>query len=766
MSIFTSIRPAILPVAFCAVLLPGPQDRSTPAQLVPTAHPVLPENETDLWLVPSESDRAARTIATYRPLSEAVTRYQAGDYAGALAYASRPSLAATPLADYAKFYAGLAQLRLGQAAEARRTLESVVEQKPQGSLAVGAALAAGEAAEAVSDHAAATRFYARLAADKTTVSEDVLSRLGRTALAIGDRKKAAEAYLRVYYEFPLTDAATSAAPQIASLADQIERTGYKADLGRAQLLFGARRYAEARAAFADLQRLAEGDDKELVDLRVAECDFNLKRYAAARDGVGPYLDRASRKAEARFFFLSALRELGDHDRYVALTQALITEFPDSSWAEEALNNLGTYYILTNEDERAANAFREAYERFPSGSRAERAAWKYGWWAYKTGDYAETIRVFESAATQFPRSDYRPSYLYWASRAHGRVGAATQSDARLRLVYTDYANSYYGRLARRQLSRRAGLPATSDRVRTASRPQAPQASGTPLVPTEPLIRLLLANGLYDDALNELRYAQRAWGTSTAIDATIAWVYHQKGELRRAITLMRRAYPQHLTSAGQTLPTEILQVIFPLTYWDSIKKQSALRGLDPYMVAALIAQESTFDPKIKSAANAWGLMQVVPATGRRLARSLGIRKFTTAMLTDPEINLRLGTLYFSRLAAQFGGAHYALASYNAGENRVVRWKAERPGLDEDEFIDDIPFPETQNYVKRILGTAEDYRMLYGEGDGTPRPVAGDAARATAKPAATVTKKPSTKKPVAKTPTATKKKPAATKKKPGRR
>jgi len=117
--------------------------------------------------------------------------------------------------------------------------------------------------------------------------------------------------------------------------------------------------------------------------------------------------------------------------------------------------------------------------------------------------------------------------------------------------------------------------------------------------------------------------------------------------------------------------------------------------------------------------------VPATGRRLARTLHIRRFTTAHLTDAETNIRMGTLYFAQLVRQFGGTYYALASYNAGESRVVRWKAERPGLDEDEFIDDIPFPETQNYVKRILGTAEDYRRLYGEAGGRPIPVAGAAA-----------------------------------------
>jgi soluble lytic murein transglycosylase len=144
-----------------------------------------------------------------------------------------------------------------------------------------------------------------------------------------------------------------------------------------------------------------------------------------------------------------------------------------------------------------------------------------------------------------------------------------------------------------------------------------------------------------------------------------------------------------------------------------------------------------------------MQIVPATGRRLARTLGIRGFTTASLTNPETNIRLGMLHFSRLVQRFGGTHYALASYNAGESRIVRWKAERPGLDEDEFIDDIPFPETQNYVKRILGTAEDYRSLYADGDGRPLPVVRPATATKAAPASvrTPAKKSPAKKPVRK-------------------
>ena len=707
------------------LLLPTPLS----GQLEPTAHAPLPAHAIDLWLVPSAGDRSARSVSTYRPLADGVERYRAGDYAEALALFTRPSLASTALAEYAAYYTGLAQLRLSRAPEARRTFDALVRRKPQGYLAVGATLGAGEAAEAAGDHAGAVAIYERLAADKLAVNEDVLSRLGRAALAAGDRKRAAEAYLRVYYEFALTDAATSAGSQLELLKDHIVRTGYKADLGRAQMLFGARRYAEARSAFQQIHPHVSGDDREVAALRIAESDFYLKRYEAARNGVRPFIERASRVAEARFFHLSATRELGAHDEYIRLTRELVREFPDSYWSEEALNNLGTHYILQNKDDEAAQVFRELYEKFPSGQRAERAAWKYGWWAYKHGKYAETVRVFESAAAGFPRSDYRPSFLYWAGRSHGKLGAGTQADARMRLVHTDYANSYYGRLAERQLSRRAGLapprgvsPAAQDRpLADPSRP-----------PTDALIRLLLANGLYDEALNELRYAQRAWGTSPALDATIAWVYHRKGELRRGITLMRRAYPQFLTAGGQSLPTELLQVIFPLTYWDSIRRHATARGLDPYVMAALIAQESTFEPRARSIANAWGLMQIVPATGRRLARTLGIRNFSTATLTDPETNIRLGMLHFSQLVRQFGGTHYALASYNAGESRIVRWKAERPGLDEDEFIDDIPFPETQNYVKRILGTAEDYRRLYGEGDGQPLPTVRPAPTRTSAPA----------------------------------
>jgi soluble lytic murein transglycosylase len=222
--------------------------------------------------------------------------------------------------------------------------------------------------------------------------------------------------------------------------------------------------------------------------------------------------------------------------------------------------------------------------------------------------------------------------------------------------------------------------------------------------------LLSVGLNRQAMDELLYAQRMWGDSPRLQATIALTHQRLGNVRAGINAMKRAYPQYLAAGGETLPAEILQVIFPVDYWPLLQKYSKQRGLDPYVVAALVAQESNFDAAVRSHANAYGLMQVLPSTGRQYARRLGVRPFSTRRLTEAEVNVRLGTQIFADSIKKFGGLHYALAAYNAGDSRVIRWRNEKPGMPQDEFIDDIPFPETQNYVKRILGTAEDYRYLY--------------------------------------------------------
>jgi len=732
---------ALAGILFASAVPPEtPQERTARVPAValdPTSHSPVPEDPRELWLVPDGDAGKTGQAGALLKIAEGITKFAEQDFAGALARLTATGVGSTPLADYATYYAGLAHLRSNDVERGRQTLSALKSRPLHGYLAHAAVMARAEAAEAAGDAAAAIELYRELEARTPPIEPQVvLHRLGRALATLGKREEAAAAFLRVRYEYPLSEEAALADAELAQLGDVEPKPNtastFKLELGRAERLFTSRRYAAARDAFQVLRPLSSPPERELIELRLAECDFYLRRYAAARDGLRPFLTDSPRAAEAQYFYLAAIRELGQHEEYLSRVRGLVREYPESSWAEEALNNLGTHHILENDDGAAAEAFKELLERFPNGSRAERASWKAGWWEYKNGNHAETVKVFEAAAARFPRSDYRPSWVYWAARARERLGDTSIAADRYRLVTDDYLNTYYGRLAARRLARLDAVARTAYSAnppeQTAARPSGVSAAAQDTsaaraaVPTADLIRLLLSVGLEADAINELQYAQRAWGSSPVIDATLAWAYARQGDLRRAINLMKRAYPQHMTAErGARLPDELLRVIFPLDYWSSIQKYSRARKLDPYVVAALVAQESTFDPQIRSAANAYGLMQVVPGTGRRLARSLGVRYRGVSTLTNPDVNLRMGTLYFSRLIAQFGGVHLALAAYNAGESRIVRWVAERPGLERDEFIDDIPFPETQNYVKKILGTAEDYRALYKD-----RSTSGPAAR----------------------------------------
>ena len=149
------------------------------------------------------------------------------------------------------------------------------------------------------------------------------------------------------------------------------------------------------------------------------------------------------------------------------------------------------------------------------------------------------------------------------------------------------------------------------------------------------------------------------------------------------------------------------------------------MDPALVAALILQESSFDAGALSRAGARGLMQVMPATGRTIARAKG-QRFRRAALHDPETSLDFGTHYLRQMSERFSGAvEKVLAAYNAGPHRVDAWTARRGELPPEEFIESIPFSETRTYVMIVLANREQYRRLYGLRRTTPAP-ASEGAR----------------------------------------
>lgn len=746
---------SVLPLTLAVLIAPAalvpraqqtqqPQQARTPAAsiassglalLVPTAHPVVPSDPSRLWLAPSRSP-ASVGHATAAPVAAAARLAAGGEYTRALSLVTQPAAQQGTLAQYSAYYAAVSNQRLNRIPDALRGFRAVLDQKPVGYLAESAAIGEAEALEAGGDPAAAVRVYERLLKGRLVNVERVYLQLGAAAQAANDPSRAAEALAQVLYEFPLGEnapAARAQLDQLGALAPLAHGSPvYKAELGRAERLFGAKRYIEARAVFDDLAAVARGDDRELMKLRLAECDYFLKRTRAARESLRPLTETAARRGEALFFYGLASRDAGDKQAFVDAMRRIASEFPEQTWAEDALNNLGTYLILADRDEEADAMFRQLYERYPRGNYAERAAWKAGWTAFRRADYPYAARVFEQAASDFPRSDSRPPWLYWAGRAHDELGAKATAQERYLLTAADYMNSYYGRLAAKRLD---GAVA----ARLASRTLVDAAVAEPALPANAaVIRALLDADMIADALNELRYAQVMWGDSSAVQATVAWARQQEAReetgmrrlqlVRAGMNSMRRAYPQFMAAGGESLPRDVQTVIFPLAYWSTIRKHSEANGLDPYFVAALVAQESTFVADVRSAANAYGLMQLLPSTARMYARKLNM-PYSTRLLTNPDANVRMGTAYLADKIREFGDLHLVLASYNAGERAVRRWQSERPGVPVDEFIDDIPYPETQNYVKKILGTAEDYRRLYGD---VPRDASLDTLAVPATPA----------------------------------
>jgi soluble lytic murein transglycosylase len=757
-------RCAVLTGAMCGLLpLGGPRltAQSTalvadfPPALTATSHPPLPAEAEDVWLVPDE-----RPSAAVRALGRTAALIDAAKYTDASAALAKAALDGTPLAAYRQYYAGVLAFRTGRLDEAQQIFSTLAARELTGYLPDAARARAGEVAEARHQFDEAAQYYEPLTRKTSLAPDQAWTRLARVRQSAGNAGAAAEAYAHVYYEFPLSDLATIAAAEIGSLNawQPLEKGSarYKLEFGRAQRLFGAGRYAQAREAFEILRPLADGDEREIAELRVAESDYYLKRYEAARDALSGWTESARRQAEARFFHLGATRELGEHAEYVRLANSLVADFPTDSWAEDTLNNLATHYIVTDDDDRADATFRDLAARFPDSRYAPRAQWKIGWNAYRKGRWAEATEIFEQAAARYARSDYRPAWIYWSARARDQLGDAARANRLYGILVADYLNSYYGRLATRTLTSRRVEPMTmaaavapvggngADAVAAVTRPTGDQ-------PTARLVQQLIAAELWDAALNELLWAQKNEADTPAVRATLGYVYARQGDLRKGINAIKRAYPQYLAANEEELPAEVLQVLFPVAYWELIRTHAPAQKLDPYLIAALMAQESTFDSGIVSHANAIGLMQIVPSTGRSYARRLRIRRFSTSRLTDPATNVRIGTAYFADLVDRFGGVPYALASYNAGPGAVARWMAERPGIAIDEFIDDIPYPETQNYVKKILGTTEDYRRVYGELGVKP----SLGAPGTALPGSTVGATTSDKTPVGKSSSKKKKK-----------
>ncbi len=380
--------------------------------LAPTNHPPLPRQLSRLWLAPRQGERQAHRAGPLEALARAVKLQDDAKFSASLQLLDRKAVQQTPLAGYATYYAGMAELGLKHYDLARKAFADLAARQPHGFLAEAAPLAEAQAAEQAGDNVGAVAIYQGLLQQTPTRPQAVLLRLGRAAALAGDRALAAESFRRVYYDFPLTDQADEAEKALAGLkvAPLVESIGYPRDLARAGTLFQAGRFKEAREAYTALLPRVHDGDREGVMLRIAASDIELHLYRYALGDARPYAHAGAHQAEAAYYYAAALAGLHRDDDYVRTVRLMVDSFGTSPWVESALNDLGTYYIIQDEDDQATAVFREMLSRFPNGAHAERGAWKVGWAAYLAHRYGETVRVFDQAAARFPRSNYRPAYL--------------------------------------------------------------------------------------------------------------------------------------------------------------------------------------------------------------------------------------------------------------------------------------------------------------------------------------------------------------------
>jgi soluble lytic murein transglycosylase len=218
------------------------------------------------------------------------------------------------------------------------------------------------------------------------------------------------------------------------------------------------------------------------------------------------------------------------------------------------------------------------------------------------------------------------------------------------------------------------------------------------------------GLSDLAVREIDHALEGAPNSPRINLRLAQLYSRKGDPLQASLVLRRAYPDLFSYADADLPREAWEIFFPLKYWDVIKQEAQKYGIDPYIAAGLIRQESVFNPNAISRVGARGLMQLMPSTGELIAKRQQVGAIGANDLYTPSINIKLGMNYLAQLIGQFGKIEYAAAAYNAGPGRARQWIASKGSMDMEEWVESIPFSETRGYVQAVLRNAANYRRLY--------------------------------------------------------
>jgi soluble lytic murein transglycosylase len=635
------------------------------------------------------------------------------DYSKALAAWQRSEELAPVLGDYLDYLRASAQHGQDDHRAVIKTLEGFDQKYPDSLFIHDSSILYSQALMATGAPQQATAYLEK---HRQPFHSDIELTLAHAYRTSGQDAKAAEILRRIYFEEPLAIEAESAAMELRNLGELPPNGSFEQRRARADLLLKGKRYPQAVAELSTLVEQAPP-----LALYALQVEFATALYREHKRDDAQHLFEAvlksaaadaDSKAQALYFLAEIARDKDDRDHNADLISQLRTIAPQSPWLQQALLSAGNMYLLKKKYDEAVRAYSEVYDRERNGRFSPYAHWKAAWLSYRMGKKDDAKRLFEEQLSFYPSSSEATAALYWRGRLAEADNDQPLARAYYRKLSENYRYYYYANLGRQRLAR-IGLtnvddPPLLDKLPGPSAP--PQNWAAPEDNLRAKKAQLLANAaLYDFAERELQAA--ASGSPSWQVASEAQLYANAGNYRMTIETLKKAVPSYFSADLNQLPHPVWQGLFPRPYWEDLKKDALANQLDPYLVAALIRQESEFNAAALSPANAMGLMQLLPHVGKGVAKEVKIKRFSTDELFVANVNLQLGTRYFKHMVDHYHGqVEYALAAYNAGEERVDEWRSSGDFKDVEEFVESIPFTETREYVQAIMRNAVLYRLLY--------------------------------------------------------
>lgn len=634
-------------------------------------------------------------------------------YADAAASYRQAKQSGKALDDYADYLGAQAALQAGRGPDAYALLDHFADRHPDSIFNANAPVLLANAYIQQSDPQAAVKLLLSLANTDIATHNDYRYALGRAYQMSGDAAQAVSIFRNLYVTKPLSFEATQARTQLQALGSSLTAAESKA---HADQLFNAKRYSEAGDEYHAIERDGAGlsrADHDALLIYAAVCDMKLKRIT--RRQVEHLPDTADDTAALKLYMLAELsRNDNDEEAHAAIIEQMVKRFPTSRWLEEALYSGGNMYILKHDAARATYHYALLAKLFPDSTYAPSAHWRAAWMNYRLHNYPEAARLMDEQIQLYPAGIEIPTALYWRARIYeDEEHNYGQAANYYRLLAATYTNFYYAGLARQRLNviaSQATPVAPAPALRFVPKRDIPALTDDPPENEPHFIKAkLLANAALNEYIGpEIQASSTAseWGALAEAE-----IFASYGEYTRSLQSMKRSGISFFALPMDQVPTAYWKLLFPKPYWTDLVADAKKNGLDPYLVASLIRQESEFNAGAVSRASAYGLMQLLPSVGKSVAKKEKLHGFQTSHLLNPSTNLQLGTANLKAVLDRFGGqAEYALAAYNAGDVPVRRWMASGPYKDIPEFVESIPYTETREYVQAILRNREMYRALY--------------------------------------------------------